>query len=279
MTGYVRPASLDEALAARAQHGDWVVLAGGTDLLVGAGARPDPVGIIDLFGCRSLVGISQEQDLIQLGAATTYAELLRSELLWRRLPMLCEAAREVGALQIQARGTLGGNVATSSPVGDMLPVLLALGASIEVASVQGHRIVPYDEFCVAYRKTTLRSDELIVRVAVPVPVEGTCQFWRKVGTRRAQSISKVMFAATGLVKEGVIASVRMAFGAMAARPLRASAAEQTALGRPPSPETVALVREAIAREFHPIDDVRSSADYRLHVAQNLAARFLGTLVE
>lgn len=274
MSEYLRPKSLDEALEARQAHPDWSVIAGGTDALVAASAKPVPRGIIDVFGLGELVGIREEGGALVFGAATTYREVLASELVRERLPMLAAAAREIGALQIQARGTLGGNLATSSPVGDTLPVWLAADAEIEVASARGRRRLPYDGYCTGYRTTQLAADELIVAVRVPPLPDGARQSWRKVGTRRAQSISKVMLAGVGTVAGGRIEHLRLALGAVADRPIRARAAEDAVRGMAPGPEAAARAREALAGEIRPIDDVRSTAAYRLRVAQNLIARFV-----
>ena len=280
MTGYLRPSSLAEALAARRDHPDWVILCGGTDLLVSAPARPEPAGLIDLFGMAPLVGVEPGEDGgVVIRAATTYWDLIASPLAQRDLPALVAAAREVGALQIQARGTIGGNIGTSSPVGDTLPVLLALDAELALASTRGVRTVPYARFCTGYRQTALAADELIVAVSVPAQPPGTRQLWRKVGTRRAQSISKVMVAAALRVEGGVIASARIGLGAVADRPIRAHATEAAIVGQPATEATADRARAALAGELHPIDDVRSTADYRLGVAQNVVARFIVSLGE
>lgn len=273
MTEYVRPASLDEALAARAAHPDWIVLAGGTDLMVGAQHRPEPPGIIDLFGLAPLVGVRDDAGAVAIGAATTYADILASDTARRKLPALVAAAREIGALQIQARGTLGGNVGTSSPVGDTLPVLLALDAEVVTASARGRRTTPYEQFCTGYRATALQPDELIVELRFPAV--RARQFWRKVGTRRAQSISKIALAAAARVDaSGIVEHIRIALGAVKERPIRAHAVERALLGRKPN---AATARAALARDIAPIDDVRSTAAYRRRVAENLVARLVTEL--
>ncbi|HEU5057366.1 MAG TPA: xanthine dehydrogenase family protein subunit M [Kofleriaceae bacterium] len=278
MSEYLRPASLEEALRARRAHPDYTVLAGGTDLLVSAAHTPEPPGIIDLFGLPALVGVAAEADgTVAIGAATTYAQLLRSAMVERELPALWAASREVGALQIQARGTLGGNLATSSPVGDTLPVLLALDAVVELASESGLRRVPYTDFVTGYRVTALGRDELITAVRFPPRPAGARQYWRKMGTRRAQSISKVMLAACAQVEGGAIRHVRLGLGAVADRPVRARAAEAAVLGQPPGPEAAGRARAALAGEISPIDDVRSTAAYRLAAAQNVVGRFIESL--
>jgi xanthine dehydrogenase small subunit len=278
MTAYLRPASLADALAARAAHPDWTVLAGGTDLLVAANSKPAPAGVLDIWGLDALTGITGERDgAIRIGAATTYASLLASEHIARELPLLAAAAREVGALQIQARGTLGGNLCTSSPVGDTLPCLLALDAVLELASARGRREVLYRDFLTGYRQTALAGDELVVAVRIPARPAGLRQSWRKMGTRRAQSISKVMLAATAMLGgDGRIVHVRLALGAVADRPIRAHAAEAAALGQLPA-DAAERARAALAGEITPIDDVRSTAAYRLAVAGNVVAGFLARL--
>jgi len=274
MTDYLRPGSLDEAVAGRAQHPDWMVLAGGTDLMVNAPRRDDPPGILDLWGLADLGGIRRTDDGLVIGAGTTWREVIASELVRSHIAILAEAAREIGALQIQARATVGGNLATSSPVGDSLPVFLALDAEVELASVRGRRRVAYRDFCTGYRSTAVAADELIAAVLIPLPDAQTRLFWRKVGTRRAQSISKVMAAAALRIEDGVITTARIGLGAVADRPIRASAAEQVLLGMPPGPAAAAAASAVLASALRPISDVRSTAAYRLEVARNVVARFV-----
>jgi xanthine dehydrogenase small subunit len=272
-TGYLRPASLADAVAMRADHPDWLVLAGATDAMVNAPHRPVPAGIIDVWALAPLVDVRAEGGTLVIGAATPWRQIQQDAGVLRSIPILAAAAREIGALQIQVRGTLGGNVATSSPVGDSLPVLLALDAVVELASMRGRRDVPYRDFCVGYRKTAIAADELIAAVHIPVPAAGTRLHWRKVGTRRAQSISKVMAAAAIQVDGGIVASARLALGAVADRPIRARAAEAAVVGLPITAAADAAAA-AVLSSIQPIDDIRSTAEYRLEVAANVVRRFV-----
>jgi xanthine dehydrogenase small subunit len=275
VSGYLRPATLAEAIAARAAHPGWTVLAGGTDLMVEAPLRPAPVGVIDLWALPELRGIARLDDgVVRIGAATPWLEVQEDAHVQAQAPILAAAAREIGALQIQARGTIGGNIATSSPVGDSLPCLLALDAELELASPRGVRVVAYADFATGYRKTLLAGDELVAAVRLPAPPEGTRLAWRKVGTRRAQSISKVMAASALTVMGGVITRARFGLGAVADRPVRAHAAEAEAIGRAPDQATAELVGEAAASAVTPITDVRSTADYRRQLVRRLVVRFV-----
>ena len=278
MSEFLQPSTVDEALSARAAHPDYLVMAGGTDLYVASKDRPAPAGTIDLFGIPGLCEIADaDGGGLRIGAATTYAALLSDARIASSYSVLREACREVGATQIQARGTIGGNMITSSPVGDTLPPLLALDAEIEVASKSGSRRIPYANFLVGYRKVDLKADELLVAIHLPPPHPEAQQFWRKVGTRQAQSISKVMVAAVARIESGVIADARISVGAVADRTIRALATEKAIVGQPANEATALLARKALASEITPIDDLRSKAAYRLGVAENLVARFVLSL--
>lgn len=278
MSEFLRPASLQEALALLHRRADCVVIAGGTDCMVASKHRQDAPAMIDLFGLPELCTIDEYAHGLRIGAAATYQSILAHALVRRRFPMLAMAVREIGAAQIQARGTMGGNIATSSPVGDTLPVLLALDAAVELASMAGIRKLPYRDFCTGYRKTALGSGELITAILLPWQPDDVAWMWRKVGTRRAQSISKVMFAGTARMSDGVVAESRLALGAVADRPIRARATEAVLIGQAPSAGLAERCREALAQELAPIDDLRSTASYRLTAAQNLIARFVLGLV-
>ena len=276
MTEYLRPRSIDEAVAARAAHPDYMVLAGATDLMVDAKHKRIPVGILDLWQTPGLVGITETDRGIAIRAGSTWLEIQRHPAIAARWTPLAAAAREIGALQIQARATLGGNVGTSSPVGDSLPALLALDAELELASVHGVRRVPYREFCIGYRKTALAADEIIVAAHLPPPSAHARLAWRKVGTRRAQSISKVMGAAVIEWHSGVVVAARVALGAVADRPIRIHAVEAAVRGLPPR-DAADAARVALRSAITPIDDIRSTSAYRREVAENLVARFFTDL--
>jgi CO/xanthine dehydrogenase FAD-binding subunit len=269
----VRPGTLPEALALLA-GGAWRPIAGGTDAMVERAAGiPDARGYLDLGALDELRGIRLEDGALVLGAATTYDELRRSPLVGAHVPVLAEMARQVGAVQIQNRGTLGGNISTASPAGDSLPVLLALDAEIVVGSTRGERTIAAAVFFPAYRRTALAADELILRIRVPIRPDRTVVF-RKVGTRQAQSISVVVLAVAWRPEDGAWHDVRVALGSVAPTPIRARAAETALEGAPPSKEVAAVAAATLAAEIAPIDDVRSTAEYRREVAGRVLHRIV-----
>lgn len=251
-------------------------IAGGTDIMVAITGElgPIPERMLDLSRIDALRGISLESNGLVLGARTTYTEIRRSALCREHLPALVEAAATIGAAQIQNRGTLGGNVANASPAGDTLPILLAADAVILVGGQRGEREVAAKDFFVAYRKTALAPDELILQVRFPL-VRGRELRFRKVGTRRAQAISKVVMALAwrDLGAHGWL-DVRVALGSVAATPIRAAATERVLEGARPTPEVADLAAETLAGELQPIDDVRSTADYRRIVSARILHRLL-----
>jgi len=269
------PPSLEEAYAVLAT-GPHRPIAGGTDVMVQItgeiGAPPDRM--IDLWRLDELRGIGLDDGVLTLGALTTYTDIRRSAACREHTPALVEAAGTIGAAQIQNRGTLGGNIANASPAGDTLPVLLASDAEIVVGGPRGERTVRADDFWVGYRRTALAPDELVLRVRIPVS-EGRELRFRKIGTRRAQAISKVvMTLAWRQADGGAWSDVRLALGSVAATPIRARAAESVLEGGRPTPETAARAAAALAAEIEPIDDVRSTAEYRRVVAARVLHRLV-----
>lgn len=255
-------------------------IAGGTDLMValtGELGEP-PASVLDLWAIDELRGIAIDADTLSLGALTTYTDLRRSALCREHLPVLAEAAATIGAAQIQNRGTLGGNIANASPAGDTLPVLLAADARFALGSARGEREVAAGDFWVGYRQTALAPDELVLRVRIPLRSHRELRF-RKVGTRRAQSISKVVVAvAWRTARDTASASawrdVRIGLGSVAATPIRAVRAEAVLEGSAPTPEVADRAAEALAAELTPIDDVRSTAGYRRVVAARVLHRIV-----
>jgi len=269
------PAALD--LLAR-QPGEWQPFAGGTDLMVllEAGKLPHRK-FLSIWKLLELRGIDVTREHVTLGALTTYSEIRGHELLSREFPLLARAAAETGGLATQNRGTLGGNIANASPAADSPPALLVYRAQLELVSAAGSRSVDYSTFHTGYKKMLLRPDELIRTIRLPRATNGWCHFYRKVGTRRAQAISKVCFAATARMNAGRIAEIRISLGSVAPTVLRAGKTESLLQNQPLAPALEREARETLAREISPIDDIRSTSRYRLRVAQNLLSEFLHTL--
>jgi len=268
------PRNLDEAYRLLAD-GPWRAIAGGTDVMVqlAADVAEPPARMLDLWRLDALRGIALDGDALVVGALTTYTELRRSGAILTRLPALAEAAATIGAVQIQNRGTLGGNIVNASPAGDTLPLLLATDAVFEVGGARGERTVPVASFWPAYRKTALAEDELLLRVRIPLPAGRRVRF-RKVGTRRAQAISKVVMGLSWRADAGAWHDVRLGLGSVAATPIRAATTEAVLEGAPAGEVTADLAAAALAAELQPIDDVRSTAEYRRMVSARVLHRLL-----
>lgn len=259
----LRPRTLVEALAMMHDQGPLTPLAGCTDVYVNLQfGTARETKYIDLWPLGELRGIEASKTTLRIGALTTYSELIASPTVRRRVPMLVAAAREIGGRQIQNRGTLGGNIANASPAGDSLPVLLAADATIVLTGADGERRVPFASFYTGYRASVRRPDELIMAVEIPRIVGK--QWWRKVGTRRAQAISKVMMAAVRSSHD-----VRVAVGSVAPVVLRLPKTEQALA----SGASIGEAARVLGAEIAPIDDIRSTADYRRRVTPNLLAQF------
>jgi len=268
------PRTLSEAYAILAT-GPHRAIAGGTDVMVQITGElgPPPDRMIDLWRLHELRGITADGDAVMLGALTTYTEIRHSGVCREHLPSLVDAAATIGAAQIQNRGTLGGNIANASPAGDTLPVLLAADAKIVVGGPRGERTIAASEFWVAYRRTALEPDELVLLVRIPITVGRKVRF-RKIGTRRAQAISKVVMALAWRERDARWSDVRLALGSVADRPIRARTTEAILEGASPTAETAERAAESLAAEIQPIDDVRSTADYRRAVAARVLRRLI-----
>jgi CO/xanthine dehydrogenase FAD-binding subunit len=276
-----RAATLDEVLALlQDEPGVWKPFAGGTDLMVllEAGLLPS-AKYVNLCGLDELRGIEVTADRITLGALTTYSDVLRHPTLATEFPLMGRAAAETGTVATQNRGTIAGNIANASPAADTPPVLLVYDAELEIASTRGIRRVPYTQFHTGYKKMALAPDEIITKISLPRGRRGWHEVFRKVGTRRAQAISKVCFAAAVTVENGTVRDVRIAYGSVAPTPLRCGATETSLRGRSLDGATIATACERVAGEIAPIDDFRSTARYRRKVAVNLLRCFLEEATE
>ncbi len=259
------PRTLDEALAALAEAApDTLLLAGGTDLMVEfESGRTSPEHVLSLWRLDELRGIREEDGGLRLGALTSCADVLASDLVRAHADVLVEAAAEVGAVQIQNRATLGGNLGTASPAADMNPVLMALGASVRLASTRGRRDLPVEAFLEGYRRTARRPDELIESIGIPARPAGEQRAFRKVGTRRAQSISKLVVALAASFSEGRCTALRAAAGSVAPITVLLPSLPAMLVGHAPEPELLdAAARKAAREDVAPIDDVRSTGEYR-----------------
>lgn len=263
----ITPRNLEEALA---RLPEWKPFAGGTDLMVLFEAgKLAPTRFINIWPLVELKEIEVSADTVTLGALTTYTDVQRHPILRREFPMLCQAAAETGGIAIQNRGTLGGNIANASPAADSPPALLAYGAEVELTSAHGSRWVPYDLFHRGYKQLDLRPGELLTRIRLPRGGGEGIHYYRKVGTRKAQAISKVCFAGYARKHGANIEEVRIGLGSVAPTPIRWKRAENGIKGLP--------VDGAVHDDIAAIDDIRSNARYRSKVALNLLEEFSSRL--
>ena len=273
------PSSLAEALALlKREPGVWKPFAGGTDLMVllEAGRLPHR-NYVNIWSLKELRGIEVTDTHITLGALTTYTDVQSHPGLQNEFPMLCQAASETGGLAIQNRGTLGGNIVNASPAADSPPALLAYDAEIELVSSDGSRWLPYQGFHTGYKQMLIGPNELLARIRMPRNTRGATHYYRKVGTRKAQAISKVCLAAVAKVEQDQISHVRIALGSVAPIVVRCVQTEAALRGRKLDTETIKSACATLSQEISPIDDIRSTADYRLQVAKNLLTDFLFTV--
>jgi xanthine dehydrogenase small subunit len=263
---FFAPRSLAELLALREKHPAALLLAGATDLgLLASRSRTPPAAVIHVARVSELTAIAQDEERVAIGAAATYAEAMPT--LIAAYPALKSYLARLGSRQIRSLGTIGGNIGTASPIGDMPPVLLALEASLRLASIRGVRELPLEDFFLGYRKTALAPDEVIQSISMPRLRPGEVFFCDKVSKRRDQDISTVAAGYRLRIENGRIEDVRIGFGGMAATPKRARRVETALLN-----DGFAAAAAAVPQDFQPIDDWRGSAAYRLQVAANLLRR-------
>ena len=275
----VSPGTLGEALDVLSRNqGTWKPFAGGTDLMVlfEAGKLPHK-NYVNIWNLQELRGIEVTKESVTLGALTTYTEVQSNAILKKEFPMLCQAASETGGLAIQNRGTLGGNIVNASPAADSPPALLAYDAELELIAKQGERRIPYYKFHSGYKQMDIRADELLRAIRLPRTTKPLTHYYRKVGTRKAQAISKTCFAGVGRVANDRIDEIRIALGSVAPIPIRCTQTEGALLNRAIDSATLTAAKTALAAEISPIDDLRSTRDYRRRVSLNLLEDFIRQL--
>lgn len=275
----VAPGSLDAVLELLAKEpGAWTPMAGGTELMVThAAGRLTAPRLVSLWGIPELRFIETRADSIAIGAGTTFRDLRASEAVAADLPLLAQAASWIGAIANQSRATLGGNLVNGSPAADSSPALLVYDAEIEIVSARGRRRIPYSEFHTGYKRNVLAPDELLLAIHLPRRFARHRQYLRKVGTRRAMAISKVALAGTALLEGGVVREIRVAAASLAAFPARMYRTEEAVRRHALTAETMDIARRALLAEAAPIDDIRSTAEYRRRVGANLLVEFLTAL--
>jgi CO/xanthine dehydrogenase FAD-binding subunit len=273
------PRSLTEALGVlSAEPGIWQPFAGGTDLMVLLEAgKLSHKRFLSLSKLADLRGIEVTPDAVTIGALTTYTEIQQHPLLQTEFALLCASARETGSIATQNRGTLGGNIVNASPAADSPPALLVYDAEIELVSTRGGHWAPYQGFHTGYKKMQIAADELLRAIRLPRRAKPWKQYYRKVGTRKAQAISKVCFAGAAQMEGDVIRDIRIALGSVAPIVLRVVKTESMLRGAKLTPEIIAAAKQSLDKEIVPIDDIRSTARYRIRVAQNLLEEFLSQL--
>jgi CO/xanthine dehydrogenase FAD-binding subunit len=272
----VAPGSLGAVLdLLAAEPGQWTPIAGGTELMVAFSAgRLNARKLVNLWGISDLRNIEVTPQSLVVGAAATFLDLRKHALISAEFSSLAKAASWIGSVANQSRATLGGNLVNGSPAADSSPALLAYDAEIEAISVLGRRKVPYCEFHSGYKRNVLAADELLYAIHLPRRFASHRQYLRKVGTRRAMAIAKVALGATVLLDHGVIREIRLGAASLAPYPTRLMQTEAALLGQALTRQTVMAARRALLAEVQPIDDIRSTSEYRRRVAVNLLEEFL-----
>lgn len=275
----VSPGSLEAAL--RLLHhepGQWLPIAGGTEIMVMFGAgRLAAQKLVNLWNIRELRAIRDDGNSLSLGGGCTFGQIRNCAAVQQHFPLLAQAASWTGSIANQNRATLAGNLANASPAADSSPALLAYDAQLDLVSAGGARRIPYSAFHLGYKRTALRADELILSVSLNKDYDGYFSYARKTGARNAQAIAKVCIAAVGVQRDGIVEDVRIGLGAVAPVPLRLGAIETLVRGRAIDGPAIAEARRMLDSVVAPIDDIRSTADYRRFVAGNLLEEFLRAL--
>lgn len=268
--------TLQKVLALFADYpGSWLPIAGGTDVMVlyAAGKLPTRK-LVNIGDLRELRRIEVTSSEVRIGAGCTYTDLRQHSIVANEFPLLARAAAWTGGIANQNRGTLGGNIANASPAGDSLPALLVYDADLILVSVRGERRLPYRTFHTGYKKTLLAPDELIHSICINRNLKGYISYTKKVGARNAQAISKVILAAMARISNATIEDVRLAAGSVGPVPIRLTRTELALAGHAIDNSLLETAGKVMAEEIQPIDDIRSTAEYRTAVLRNILGEFL-----
>jgi CO/xanthine dehydrogenase FAD-binding subunit len=275
----VAPATLNGVLQLIADEpGQWTPIAGGTELMVAhAAGRLPPAKLVSLWGIPDLRFITHRPGSIAIGAATTFTDIRNHAGIAVHLPLLARAATWIGSIANQSRATIGGNLVNGSPAADSSPALLVYDAELELLSLRGPRRIAYSDFHTAYKRNALAPDELLFAIHIPLRFSRHRQYFRKVGTRRAMAVSKIALGGTALINNSIISEIRLAAASLAAYPTRLFRVEDALRAHAVDPPAIHSARAALLAECTPIDDIRSTAEYRRSVAANLLEEFLSSL--
>lgn len=270
------PRTANEALKSYAKLPSALPIAGGTDFMVGWNlGLMNGRAVLDLSRVAEWKKITVVSDGVDLGSLVTHAQIQNNSTMLKKFPLLVSTCSTVGAAQIQNRGTIGGNIANASPAGDTFPALAVYAATVRVNGPNGRRAIPISEIFAGVKKTTLKPGELIEAIFLPFVKPPKHAAFRKVGTRAAQAISKTMFA--GMIwtaKNGEVEEARLAFGSLAPTVKRLYAAEAFLKGRRLDEKAISAAVELLTSDVSPIDDIRSTREYRLVVSKNILRAFL-----
>jgi len=273
---YQKVNTVSEALEVLSGNNETLkILAGGTDLLVMIQENLiSPGELLDISGIEELKGIEEDEGRIRLGALVTHGRIAESSLLREKALPLVESCTEVGSPQIRNLGTIGGNLVMASPSGDSIPALYVLGAEVILASKEGERSIPIEDFLIGVKKSVIRPDELLVAISFPGMSADDRGFFKKLGQRKALAISKVSISAIVSLRDGVVTSVRIALGAVATTVIRTPRTESFLVGQALTPEVISEAARLCSEESRAITDIRSTAGYRDEMAGLLLARGL-----
>jgi len=273
----VTPKNLDAVLQLlHNEPGQWTPIAGGTEIMVLYGAGKLPLRQFVSIAVTELREIAEDSEWISIGGGCSFTQIRRHAGIQHHFPLFAECASWTGGIANQNRATIGGNLANASPAADSPPALFAYGAELELISARRRRRIPYDQFHLGYKRTALAPDELIGAVLLRKRFDDSLRYVRKVGTRKAQAISKICVAATARIHHGRVNEIRIGMGSVAPTPLRLAATERVLIGSTLNDAALLEARRALVSETAPIDDIRSTAAYRTLVAGNLLEEMLRT---